>query len=717
MSSTQVDSDVIREGFLKKRKSRVNTWGERYFKLKPTCLEYFIKPNEQEAKGIFPLNHNCQVSKITSDVGKKRKQFVFKVSCRVDDESDDKEDKDQADQPATEKKDSSKKKGGGDGVGAKVAAAAVGGVVVGALTSGIGLLAGMMVVGMGGAAAGGAVAMSGGNNNVKERFLILACNTYEDADSWVTAIENQIIELGDSVYGVSSAHQRRATMRGNKSAPHPEVRIDEVEDWLHATRWKACDTYAGLRLFEPNYDDDQCSYDAFFNPIQAKQIDVQASPCLRVNVEVNTNPADAFAAIMLFGTALKTGIVQSVRIIENLDHQTDIIHLKLNPMFLFPTWTAPRDFCLLRYWRNNSDGSYFLCLDSTVHQDCPLVEGYVRGDMHGAYVIAPPKGKAHHRKENDDEEISECLISFIAQVDPKGWIWKSYKQAFLRELMLQILDLKDALESERFLQAHFDPVEPSTITVPTGGANSSPNAAEAEVGTIATVPPPLLAKSMWTESDASTFKVRSATYNTDKVKCASAKSVFKLIGIDFYEVPEATHNISSHPKNRVYLANQRGDPAWVFVINIMVPGPPHLSFVIYFQGDKSVIDADTPFGRVARPFFYGNDDEFRNNRFKIIPKILDGNLIIKMAVKDTPALLGNKLKQYYYKGDNYFELDVDVGSSSVARNVTGLAMGYSKAIVVDMGFCLQGNEEDELPEVLMGGCTCIHVDAATAKKL
>lgn len=42
-------------------------------------------------------------------------------------------------------------------------------------------------------------------------------------------------------------------------------------------------------------------------------------------------------------------------------------------------------------------------------------------------------------------------------------------------------------------------------------------------------------------------------------------------------------------------------------------------------------------------------------------------MVIKMAVKDTPTLLGNKLKQYYYRGDNYFELDVDVGSSSVAR--------------------------------------------------
>jgi len=149
----------------------------------------------------------------------------------------------------------------------------------------------------------------------------------------------------------------------------------------------------------------------------------------------------------------------------------------------------------------------------------------------------------------------------------------------------------------------------------------------------------------------------------------------------------------------------------------MVPGPPYLSFVAYLQGDKAAIDADTAFGRIARPFFNGNDDDFRNNRFKLIPRVVDGNVLIKLAVKDTPTLLGNKLKQYYFKGDNYFELDVDVGSSSVARNVVGLAIGYSKTIVVDMGFCLQGNDENELPEVLMGGCTCIHVDCSTAKKL
>lgn len=248
----------------------------------------------------------------------------------------------------------------------------------------------------------------------------------------------------------------------------------------------------------------------------------------------------------------------------------------------------------------------------------------------------------------------------------------------------------------------------------------------------------------------------------DKVKAASAPSLFKLLCIDLFEVsfdlsfflfwekyyffeargwgkhahvhvsndsdhrfriaytaqvPEPTQNIAANPKNRVYQALQRGDTTFAFVMNIMVPGPPHLCFVVYLTGDKALFEEDTPFGRIARPFFHGNDEEFRNNRFKLIPKVVDGNMIIKMAVKDTPTLIGNKLKQYYYKGDNYFEVDIDVGSSSVARNITGLAIGYSKAIVVDMGICLQGNEDSELPEVILGACSCIHVDTSHAKKL
>lgn len=107
-------------------------------------------------------------------------------------------------------------------------------------------------------------------------------------------------------------------------------------------------------------------------------------------------------------------------------------------------------------------------------------------------------------------------------------------------------------------------------------------------GSIATIPPPALSPSMWRESDASTFRVRGPQYHIDKLKKNSDPSLFKLVAIDLFEVNEPTPNIASHPKNRVHLALQRGDPSWVFVVHIMVPGPPFLSFVAYFTAEKVI---------------------------------------------------------------------------------------------------------------------------------
>lgn len=48
------------------------------------------------------------------------------------------------------------------------------------------------------------------------------------------------------------------------------------------------------------------------------------------------------------------------------------------------------------------------------------------------------------------------------------------------------------------------------------------------------------------------------------------------------------------------------------------------------------------------------------------------------------------------------EVDIDVGSSSVAATVVGLVQGATKSLVVDMGIVLEGHTRDELPESLLG---------------
>ena len=73
-----------------------------------------------------------------------------------------------------------------------------------------------------------------------------------------------------------------------------------------------------------------------------------------------------------------------------------------------------------RYWKQNSDGSHVICLDSTSHEDCPLVLDHIRVDIHAAYVITPPKGA------DQEEDHCECLITAIAQVEPRGWLWKEF---------------------------------------------------------------------------------------------------------------------------------------------------------------------------------------------------------------------------------------------------------------------------------------------------
>jgi len=697
------DNEILHEGLMRKRGNRVKSmWGERYFILRGHVLYYYMKKTDTEPKGVITLSTSCKLSDIRQD--NKRKQYIFTISWSniiIDDDNN--EERNTNDINISDDKILLKNKGKSkskriQNSHSKVAASAVGGVAVGSVTGGMGLFASLMFLGLGSTTTTNTSSSSnsynGTNNHEPEKTIVLSCDTLYDAQKWINVLEKQIKDLNDII--LPNNIHTNLSISSTRNAPPPEIRLDDVEEWIKSSKWKVIEVFDGLRIFQ-----------------QSNTIDSLDNVCLRVNVGINGSVNDVSSAIMSLPPACRTGILKSLRVVETIDNCTDIIHLMLEPVYIFPTWTAPRDFCLKRYWKHNSDGSYVICYDSTFHQDCPLVMGYLRADLHAAYYISPLRDDYY----DDDEQQNECLLTMIAQINPKGWIWKSlgYQNNFLKQFLLHVLDFRDYIDTERFVQVQFDTTDDKlTNNISNNVIEDPDSSSDTNLGTI---PPANLSTEMWGESDASTFRVRGLTYLQDKVKTNSMPSLFKLVAVDVFEVPEATHNISANPKNRVYLAHQRGEKFWAFVVNIMVPGPPHLSFVMYYQGDKSLIEQDTPFGRVAKPFFFGNDDEFRNNRFKLIPKVIDGNIIVKMAVKDTPTLLGNKLKQYYYKDDHYFELDVDVGSSSVARNVCGLAIGYSKAIVVDMGVCLQGNEESELPEIMMGACRCNHVDMSLAKKL
>ena len=232
----------------------------------------------------------------------------------------------------------------------------------------------------------------------------------------------------------------------------------------------------------------------------------QPFPPLKASMTLKANSLDAFMCLMCSGriqddedynTASgkipmpNSGQIASFLIIETMDDHMDVIHLVFRPLYLFPSWTVPRDFVLYRFWKYDDDGTYQICFDSGEHRDCPPVPGYVRGQMHSVYTIAPLKQKkkrgaptgaatgpggssastggsaqSHTGATRPNLMNEECLLSHVVQIDPRGWVPSTsslpffrnqgYGDAFAIMALHQMLDVKEALDSARFVAVPMD---------------------------------------------------------------------------------------------------------------------------------------------------------------------------------------------------------------------------------------------------------------------
>ncbi len=60
------------------------------------------------------------------------------------------------------------------------------------------------------------------------------------------------------------------------------------------------------------------------------------------------------------------------------------------------------------------------------------------------------------------------------------------------------------------------------------------------------------------------------------------------------------------------------------------------------------------------------------------------------------------------------EIDVDIGSSKIATAILHLALGYVTNVTVDMGFVVEAQAEDELPEKLIGAVRVCQMEMSSA---
>lgn len=219
----------------------------------------------------------------------------------------------------------------------------------------------------------------------------------------------------------------------------------------------------------------------------------------------------------------------------------------------------------------------------------------------------------------------------------------------------------------------------------------------------------------WASPPGDLFSLRSKHYLTKRIKSPAGEYLFSPVGMDWLKSTAKLENVLARPDNRVFHALRKAQAlgkslkSFVLAVNLQVPGKDHHSAVFYFAAEDPI-----PAGSLLYRFVNG-DDSFRNQRFKIVNRIVKGPWIVKKAVGNYSAcLLGKTLTCNFHRGPNYLEIDVDIGSSAIASAILHLALGYVTSVTIDMGFVVEAQAEDELPERLLGAVRVCQMEMSSA---
>ena len=142
-----------------------------------------------------------------------------------------------------------------------------------------------------------------------------------------------------------------------------------------------------------------------------------------------------------------------------------------------------------------------------------------------------------------------------------------------------------------------------------------------------------------------------------------------------------------------------------------------------YDGPVPPLDDLSPAERTLCRWLMG-DDKHKNSTLKIVPVAVKAPWVVKSVVGGKPAIIGTKMPVTYVyqkpQGPNkqmYLEADMDVVASSAARGILSVVRSYTSGLTLDLGFVIQGNSPDELPEQMLGGVRCHGLDPMSASAL
>lgn len=534
---------------------------------------------------------------------------------------------------------------------------------------------------------------------------------------------------------------------------------DTQGDVMEQHKWKCIHTVNGVRILEDvaNHKGDKV--------LLMKSVGiVDASPDAVFEMVFSLEKSQRYEWDIL---------TSDLELIERLDGHKDIVYGAYDPKYL-TRWHSKRDFLLTRHWQRAQDGTYTILQYPTMLKPWPVKSGcqHIKLNPTVWEIRKASPGKPHGTQSSFVTQTMEIHSSGWGRW--KKRYFAKFEKTVPYILLCQIAGLREYFganpslspepsmgtvnkknqnisdvsgESEEFeTNEHFydaiaaeSPIEEEdsdedenspTKDVGLKFKNVSwalmrmrPQGREANTELMLNVPAIdidtnqfkgslHLGKSKtdsdcWADPGGTGFMVRSKTYLKDYSKVPGGDPLLKLLAVDWFKSNNKVQKVAVHPQCVVQTEVGKSLP-FLLVINLQVPSKPNHSMVFYFAANRPIHK-----GSLLDKFANG-DDMFRDARFKLIPSIKEGYWMVKRAVGTKACLLGKAVTCEYLRQDNFLEIDVDIGSSSVASSIIGLVLGYVTNLVVDLAILIEAKEEDELPEYLLGTVRVNHVKLDSA---
>ncbi|KAK9837141.1 hypothetical protein WJX81_005930 [Elliptochloris bilobata] len=257
----------------------------------------------------------------------------------------------------------------------------------------------------------------------------------------------------------------------------------------------------------------------------------------------------------------------------------------------------------------------------------------------------------------------------------------------------------------------------------------------------------------WEEADACTFSVRGREYMQTRTKVPSAPAIYRLLGCDVYSFEFKINHIARHIRlpeppelgaAALALPPERRLPP-LLVINIQLPMYPTSLFggacdgfghsLVYYFGlpdgwEPLQVGNDAALGLLER--FVHNaieaDGTPTRDRFKLVPRVANpeqwaadaplsaAEYRLLQKYNDKPLLTRPQHKFFLAPDMSYMELDLDVhGYAYLARKAFQAFLPRLSTVIFENGFVIQGNREDELPEVILACARVSRIDFALVR--